>query len=231
MKRFKKIISMTLIMVVIIGTLMVSNVGAATPKTTGLTFEGWHSNTSMYLRVQNINAEKYQYMIFTLGGTRLKTTPALDTYYYSDYGTNYKCILIAGLRTNLINGIKVRQYRNGAWGEWSNNYYIVPRTSNANVSQIGETRSMRLTWSNIAGVTQYVVQLATSPYDAWTVAKRTSGTSVTLSSYRGSSFSNYQNYYYRVLGTRSINGITYKTNYNSKSYNQGYFWFSTVYSY
>lgn len=235
MKVMKRIATLLLAAFLVAGVFAPVQTEAASLSVAGIKFSAWAGAGQCYMVTKAQNIYEFQYQIFNNAGKYVKTRKS-ERYYSKNDPDKYDACKIEGLPKLSCSFVRVRARRSsGAWCAWSPKVLIVPLIGVAgsmNHSSAGDMK-VKLSWSKVTGATDYLVYLSTSRTGGWKKVATVKGTaksrSVVLSSFNGKKFVKYQDYYYKVLARRKMNGKYYSSNGNTADYLVNGFYFKTVF--
>ena len=221
MKTMKRALAMLMAAFIIAGIFAPVSPQAATKPT--ISFYGWAKadQSQCYLKVKNGGSDGYNYRIYVNGKL---------------YKANGKSVLndrtlckVCGIPKNTIITVSAKGVKQTAW---SSRIVVAPVMLDGNQLKVSfpsnTTTKVKFAWKKITGATDYAVYISTSPSKGWTKIGSTKGTSMTVTKFKGKSFSYGTNYYYKVVCRKKVNGKYYGSKIPS-NFSYPYFWFRIVY--
>lgn len=235
MKVMKRIATLLLAAFLVAGVFAPVQTEAASLSVAGIKFYEWTGAGQCRMVTKAQNIYEFQYQIFNNAGKLVKTQKS-SCYYLVSNPDKYNICVVENLPKLSCAFVRVRARRTtGSWCAWSPKVLIVPLIGVAGSmkhSQAGDMK-VKLSWSKVTGATDYLVYLSTSGKGGWKKVATVKGTaksrSVVLSSFNGKKFVKYQNYYYKVIARRKMNGKYYSSNGNAADFFVNGFYFKTVF--
>ena len=134
--------------------------------------------------------------------------------------TSISQLSLASLNKKMFYKVRARGYvvlssGQKVYGKWSKyNVFCMDQTRhNCKIADASSTstKKVKISWKKVKGAKNYTVYMSTSRYSGYKAVTTTKGTSVTLSSFNGSGFAYYKNYYYYVVANAKVGKKTYKS--------------------
>lgn len=221
MKIMKRVLATLLAAIIVAGVFAPAATEAATKPT--VSFYGWakEDQTSCYLKVKNGGSDGYYYRIYVNGKL---------------YKSNGKSVLadrsicrVYGIPKKTIVTISVRGVKQSTWSSRIVVAPVMMENTHFKISFPANSKKVKFSWSKITGATDYAIYMSTSPSKGWTKVGSTTGTSMTISKFNGKAFTNYTNYYYKIVCRKKVGGKYYGSKVPSASWYAGYFYFRVIY--